>query len=70
MLVLLWLALATLAAIATINAWLIIRMLAASQRVVTVNARRVRHAPFAVPLSGPRVVAVAHGWKPIRRRNR
>jgi hypothetical protein len=68
--VLLWLALATLSAIATINAWLIIQMRRAARRTLTVKAQRVRHAPFAVTLSGSRVVPVAHGWRPIRRRNR
>jgi hypothetical protein len=76
--VLLWLALATLAAIVTINAWLIIQLLRAARRAVAVprqmamihRARPLRFAPVEVTLSGSRVVSVASGSRPIRRRNR
>jgi hypothetical protein len=76
--VLLWLALATLAAIVTINAWLIFQLLRAARRAAAIpvrmamihRARSLRFAPFDVTLSGSRVVSVASGSRPIRRRNR
>jgi hypothetical protein len=76
--VLLWLVLATLAVIVTFNAWLISQLLRAARRAVAVPAQMViirrarapRPAPLAVTLIGPRVVSVASGSRPIRRRNR